>query len=359
MRYTQRLHRRETFGRQGIAGTNAPVSSPGPSDSAAPMSSHAPSISGDPHAPENWPELQKTTIETPWPIPRKRLEFSCSFIGAFGFLLLAAPVYLFFSRHIMMWFSSLARQPQMQTPAAMSLRFIEFAIGVIGILAIPFLSRRRRGTLMLLAGICVLAPLFIFLAPQTNCMMIVAFPALALLALVGLDAITVIRPAVPQSDHFRGLQLAAAGATLILWFPAVAVALHGRQIDVMVHYPGTLLIHFLILIATLCPFAAACLGLGGCFTPYRRSLNLSGRLLGALGLTLTMCLGLYAAMYNAWFIFGGYGGSWRNMELLWMFMVVAGSLLLVWAGLTQRLILSAADEREVESNETESNREYP
>ncbi|HMD54591.1 MAG TPA: hypothetical protein VKJ65_08595, partial [Phycisphaerae bacterium] len=295
----------------------------------------------------NWPDSDIPAVETPWPIPRKRLEFSCAFVGAFGFLLIAAPVYLFFSRHIVVRALSLVDIPLMQTPAAMSLRLIEFAIGLAGLLLIPFVSRRWRSRMMLLGGLGVLAPMFIFLEPQLICLMIIAYPALALITLVSLDAITGIRPAVPWSDHFRALQFAASVGALLLWFPAAAVALHGRQIDALVQYRGTPLTHALILIGALSPFAAACVGLIGSFAPYRRSLNLSGRLLGTLGLSMSMCLGLYTAIFNIDNLFGP-GNAWRTMEMLWMFMIVAGSLLLVWSGLTQRLIFSAAQERETQ-----------
>ena len=347
------MRRGETIGRRGIAGAEPPPATAGPAGQYKPSpganSSTEIATPGSETVSElrQWPESDLPSVETPWPVPRKRLELSCLFVGAFGFLLLASPVYLFFSRHIMVHVFSLSDIQLMQTSDAMSLRLIEFAIGLAGILLLPFVSHRWRARLMLSGGLGVLVPMFIFLAPQSTCLMIIVYPALALLALVSLDAVTGIRPAVPESDHFRALQLAASGAALLLWFPPAAVALHGRQIDTMVQYPSTMLIHVLILIGSLSPFAAACIGLAGTFVPYKRSLNLAGRLLGTLGLSMSMCLGLYTSMFNIDVLFGK-GHQWRSMEMLWMFMIVAGSLLLTWAGFTQRLILSAVQEREIQ-----------
>ena len=286
--------------------------------------------------------------EKPWPIPRKRFEFSCLFVGMFGCILLIAPVYLIFSRFGTQLMGAASTAPVFHSGMGQTLRFLELILGLLGMPAILFLPRSLRADFMWMLGVFMLCIVMLLAKGQGDIFAIlVGYPTVALLSLVALDAITGIRPAVTQSLTFRNWQFFISAGVTILWFLPAGLAVCGKQITAIVPHGGQLWVHLTIMAAVFGAEFAGLLGMLAYFSEFKRWVNTAGRLLGTLGLTVTMGVGLWTALQPG--VLARQTDLPVRIEMLWLFMIVSGSLLLVWAGLTQRFILSAARIRTAES----------
>lgn len=287
-------------------------------------------------------------VEKPWPIPRKRFEFSCLFVGIFGCILLIAPVYLIFSRFGTQLMGESSTAPVFHSGMGQTLRFLELVLGLLGVPAIIFLPRTLRADFMWMLGVFMLCVVMLLAKGQGELLVILlGYPTAALLSLVALDAITGIRPAVTESVTFRNWQFFISAGVTILWFLPAGLAVCGKQITAIVPHGQQLWIHLIIMAAVFGAELAGLLGLLAYFSEFKRWMNTAGRLLGTLGLTVTMGVGLWTALQPG--VLARQSDMWIRIELLWLFMIVSGSLLLVWAGLTQRFILSAARIRAAEA----------
>ena len=286
--------------------------------------------------------------EKPWPIPRKRFEFSCLFVGIFGCILLVAPVYLIFSRLGAQLMGANSAAPVFHSGMGQTLRFLELVLGLLGVPALIFLPRSLRADFMWMLGVCMLCLVMLLAKGQGEVFVIlVGYPTVALLSLVALDAITGIRPAVTESLRFRNWQFFISAGVTILWFLPAGLAVCGKQITAIVPHGEQLWVHLTIIAAVFGAEFAGLLGMLAYFSEFKRWVNTACRLLGTLGLTVTMGVGLWTALQPG--VLSRQSDLPVRIEMLWLFMIVSGSLLLVWAGLTQRFILSAARIRAAES----------
>ena len=280
----------------------------------------------------------------PWPIPRRRFELSTVFVSEFACLLLIAPFYLILGHGSQLYSLRETNAPVFHTAATQSVEAIELIMGILAMLAIPFLSRRRRASLMVAMGFGLLVMTY-FLARQQGPLMVilVEYPAVALLALVCLDALTGIRPAAVQSEIFNTRQLAFGAVVTILWFLPMVELFTCRTVDSIVSAANSRWIHVVMVAAVMGAEGAGIIALAGYFSRFNRWVNITGRLCGTLALTVTMGMGLWCAMRDSELI--GPDQKWLHPELLWIFILTSAALLLVWSGLTQKFILTAANER--------------
>ena len=278
----------------------------------------------------------------PKPFNFKRLQWSCTLVGVFGCLLLAAPIYLLYGRVAACLGQPGAQAALASGPLGQSLRFVEIIMGLLGALVIPMLGRERRGRIMTWLGLAVLAMLLLLLQQAAPLFEIfVGYSSVALLSLISLDAVANVRPAVRRSARFARLQLVAAAAVTVLWFLPAVVTLTNRQIDAVVSVPLSAWGHLALRIGTMSGELTGLVAMAGAFVPYHRGLQLICRGLGTLSLTLIMGLALYAVIERGHAL--GRAINWQDIEYLWLFLTVAGALTLIWAGLMQRLMISAAD----------------
>ncbi len=280
----------------------------------------------------------------PWPIPRRRFEMSTIVVSEFACMLLIAPFYLISGHSAQMYSWHVTDAAIFHTATTQSIEAIELALGILAMLTLPFFPRRKRSTLMVTIGLASLGMVF-FLSRQQGPLMIIltCYPAVALLALVGLDALTGIRPAVGESETFNTRLLVLGSTVIILWFLPTLELFTCRTVDTLVaspHYPW---VHLLLVAAMLGAQGAGVIALAGYFSRFNRWVNITGRLCGTLALTVTMGMGLWCAMRDSELI--GRHQQWMHPELLWIFMLISAGLLLVWSGLTQKFILAAAGER--------------
>ena len=280
----------------------------------------------------------------PWPIPRRRFELSTVFVSEFACLLLIAPFYLILGHGSQLYSLRETNAPVFHTAATQSVEAIELIMGILAMLAIPFLSRRRRASLMVAMGFGLLVMTY-FLARQQGPLMVilVEYPAVALLALVCLDALTGIRPAAVHSEIFNTRQLAFGSVVTILWFLPMVELFTCRTVDSIVSTANSPWIHVVMVAAVMGAEGAGIIALAGYFSRFNRWVNITGRLCGTLALTVTMGMGLWCAMRDSELI--GPEQKWLHPELLWIFILTSAALLLVWSGLTQKFILTAANER--------------
>lgn len=280
----------------------------------------------------------------PWPIPRRRFELSTVFVSEFACLLLIAPFYLILGHGSQLYSLRETNAPVFHTAATQSVEAIELVLGILAMLAIPFLSRRRRASLMVAMGFGILVMTY-FLARQQGPLMVilVEYPAVALLALVCLDALTGIRPAAVHSEIFNTRQLAFGAVVTILWFLPMVELFTCRTVDSIVSTANSPWIHVVMVAAVMGAEGAGIIALAGYFSRFNRWVNITGRLCGTLALTVTMGMGLWCAMRDSELI--GPEQKWLHPELLWIFILTSAALLLVWSGLTQKFILTAANER--------------
>ncbi len=280
----------------------------------------------------------------PWPIPRRRFELSTVFVSEFACLLLIAPFYLILGHGSQLYSLRETSAPVFHTAMTQSVEAIELIMGILAMLAIPFLSRRRRASLMVFMGFAVLTLTYLLANQQGPLMVIlVEYPAVALLALVCLDALTGIRPAAVNSELFNTRQLAFGSVVTILWFLPMVELFTCRTVDSVVSAQKSPWIHVVMAAAVVGAEAAGIIGLTGYFSRFNRWVNMAGRLCGTLALTVTMAIGLWCAMRDSELI--GPDQQWLHPELLWIFILTSAALLLVWSGLTQKFILTAANER--------------
>lgn len=330
----------------GIHGISSGPSAIAPAAQIAFAPPQAASVS--PEQPEPPQPNSSAAAADAWPIPRKRFEFSCVFVGIFGCILLIAPVYLIFSRIGAQLMGQSSTAPVFHSGMGETLRFLELVLGLVGAPAIIFLPRSLRADFMWMLGVFMLCAVLLMAKGQGELFAILlGYPSLALLALVALDAITGIRPAVTESLSFRNWQFFISAAVTVLWFLPAGLAVCGKQIAAIVPDGRQLWVHLVLIAAVFGAEAAGVLGLLAYFSAFKRWVNTTGRLLGTLGLTVTMGAGLWTALNPG--ILARQSDLGIRVELLWLFMLVSGSLLLVWAGLTQRFILSAARFRDAES----------
>lgn len=279
-----------------------------------------------------------------WPIPRRRFEFSVILVGEFGAILLIAPVYLIFGR-----IHGLAHTPGYEalcSLGAQMLQSTELVLGLLTMLLIPLLPKAFRGTFMLLAGLAIILNLLILLGDQKSVLMLmVAYPTASLLALVLLDAVTGIRPALPQSPKLAAWQLICAGAVTALWVIPLIVSVSCKVFPSLFSQTHLVVIRVCLMIATLAAVTSGGCALHGYFQPPRRSMHLAGRLTGSLALAISMALGLWGSMVGTGLI--RHQDRWLRLQMLWIFLLVSGALMLCWGGMTQRLINIAAREMDV------------
>ena len=333
---------RQTMGRQGVAGTALPLAVsvgnvvPGTPATVVPVD-----IGSQPAAA---PVAMSAQAGQPWPIPRRRFELSTLLVSEFGCLLLIAPFYLILGHGSQLYSLREISAPVFHTTVTQSVEAIELIMGILAMLALPFLSRARRATWMLIMGFSILAMTY-FLANQQGPLMVilVEYPAVALLALVCLDALTGIRPAAVHSELLNTRQLAFGAVVTILWFLPMVELFTCRTVDSIVSAQKSPWAHDVMAAAILGAEAAGIIALAGYFSPFNRWVNTAGRLCGTLALTVTMGMGLWCAMRDSELISAQQ--QWLHPELLWIFILISAALLLVWSGLTQKFILAAANER--------------
>ncbi|MGC9260645.1 MAG: hypothetical protein ACP5I8_11310 [Phycisphaerae bacterium] len=265
-------------------------------------------------------------------------------VAEFACLLLIAPFYLILGHGSQLYSWHLRDAVVFHTATTQSIEAVELVLGILAVLTLPFLPRRRRATLMLALGFAILTMVY-FLASQQGPLLVilVEYPAVALLALVSLDALTGIRPAVVQSEGFNNRQLLLGSMVIILWFLPTVMLFTSHTVQRIIFEHPSLRLSWLLGIAMFGALGAGIIALAGYFFRFRRWVNISGRLCGTLALTVTMGLGLWSSMRNSELI--GPDQQWLHPELLWMFMLISAALLLVWSGLTQKFILRAALER--------------
>ncbi len=330
------------MGRHGVAGAALPLpASMGSVAPGAPATSVPVDTSDQPSANSVAPSAQ---AGQPWPIPRRRFELSTVFVSEFACLLLIAPFYLILGHGSQFYSLHETNAPVFHTFATQSVEAIELITGILAMLTLPFLSRPRRATWMLLMGFSILAMTY-FLANQQGPLMVilVEYPAVALLALVCLDALTGIRPAAVYSELFNTRQLAFGAVVTILWFLPMVELFTCRTVDSIVSAQKSPWVHGVMAAAILGAEAAGIIALAGYFSRFNRWVNTAGRLCGTLALTVTMGMGLWCAMRDSELISAQQ--QWLHPELLWIFILTSAALLLVWSGLTQKFILTAANER--------------
>ncbi len=333
---------RQTMGRHGVAGA-ALSSAMGVDGGVSSVSLAAAQANGSDQisAASLAPAAQ---AGQPWPIPRRRFELSTVFVSEFACLLLIAPFYLILGHGSQLYSLRETNAPVFHTAATQSVEAIELVLGILAMLAIPFLSRRRRASLMVAMGFGILVMTY-FLARQQGPLMVilVEYPAVALLALVCLDALTGIRPAAVHSEIFNTRQLAFGSVVTILWFLPMVELFTCRTVDSIVSTANSPWIHVVMVAAVMGAEGAGIIALAGYFSRFNRWVNITGRLCGTLALTVTMGMGLWCAMRDSELI--GPEQKWLHPELLWIFILTSAALLLVWSGLTQKFILTAANER--------------
>ena len=280
----------------------------------------------------------------PWPIPRRRFELSTLLVSEFACVLLIAPFYLILGHGSQLYSLREINAPVFHTAVTQSVEAIELIMGILAMPALPFLSRPRRATVMVVMGFSVLVMTY-FLTNQQGPLMVilVEYPAVALLALVCLDALTGIRPAAVDCELFNTRQLAFGAVVTILWFLPMVELFTCRTVDSIVSAQKSPWIHSVMAAAILGAEAAGIIALAGYFSRFNRWVNTTGRLCGTLALTVTMGMGLWCAMRDSELISAQQ--QWLHPELLWIFILTSAALLLVWSGLTQKFILTAANER--------------
>ncbi len=329
----------------GIHGVSTGPSAIAPAARIAFTAPQAPPVS--PALPETPEQDSPQASAAAWPIPRKRFEYSCVFVGVFGCVLLISPIYLIFSRAGAQLTGDSSTAPIFHSGMGETLRFLELVLGLVGLPTIIFLPRSLRADFMWMLGILMLCAVLLLAKGQGDLFAILlGYPSMALLALVALDAITGIRPAVTESVSFRNWQFFISVAVTILWFLPAGLAVCGKQITAIVPDGREMWMHILLIAAVFGAEIAGLLGLLAYFSAFKRWVNTTGRLLGTLALTVTMAVGLWMALQPG--ILARQSDLGIRVEFLWLFMLISGSLLLVWAGLTQRFILSAARCRDLE-----------
>jgi len=287
-----------------------------------------------------------------WPIPRRRFEFSVILVGELGAALLIAPVYLIFGRlHGLKHTSGYAALCSL---GAHLMQTTELGFGLLTMLLIPILPKRFRGILMLTVGLAIILNLLILLGRQESILMLmVAYPSVSLLALVMLDAVTGIRPAVLQSPRLAGWQVICGSAVTGLWSIPLIVSTSCKVFPSLFSQSHLVVIRALLVLATLGATVAGLCALHGYFRSFTRRINLLGRLAGSLALAISMGLGLWGSMVGTGLI--KHQDKWLRLEMLWIFLLVSGALMLSWGGMTQCLINTAAREREAPSEDATDN----
>lgn len=285
-----------------------------------------------------------TQAGKPWPIPRRRFELSTLLVAEFACLLLIAPFFLILGHGSQIYSWPVVNAVIFHTAVTQTVEAVELVLGVLALLTLPFFPRRCRATLMTMLGFAILILVYFIVGQQGSFWVIlVEYPAVALLALVSLDALTGIRPAVADSESFNNRQLALGSSVIILWFLPTVLLFTGHTVQGIILDHSSSQLFWLLEAAMLGAMGDGIIALVGHFSRFRRWVNLIGRLCGTLALTVTMGLGLWCAMRNSAII--GPHRQYLHPELLWIFMLVSAALLLVWSGLTQIFIFLAALER--------------
>ena len=207
---------------------------------------------------------------------------------------------------------------------------------------------------MLLIGLAIILNLLILLGHQQSVLMLmVAYPTASLLALVLLDAVTGIRPAAPQSPRLAAWQVICGSAVTAMWVIPLIVSVSCKVFPSLFSQTHLVLIRVMLMIATLAAVTGGVCALHGYFQAPDRRVYLIGRFSGSLALAISMALGLWGSMVGTGLI--RHQDKWLRLQMLWIFLLVSGALMLCWGGLTQRLINVAAEELEMPPPSSEEN----
>jgi hypothetical protein len=225
------------------------------------------------------------------------------------------------------------------------LQMAEFVAGGAGLILIPLLAGARRGRMLLNVGFGLMGLLVLSLLSRYSMgFNLVFMPMLALLSLVFFDSIARFSHVLPQEPHLARWRLATACLVAGVWLLPALESLRGGNVLLGVRLPDGSLMAHLLTVGCIAGEMAGLLGLIAYAIPRSKILMQLARLMGVVAMMSCSLVALVATLTVSGVLRGDM--HWFGVELVWIILLVFGSLMLVWSGMMQRLAVHAQNEIE-------------
>ncbi len=222
------------------------------------------------------------------------------------------------------------------------LQMAEFVAGGAGLILIPLLAGARRGRMLLNVGFGLMGLLVLSLLSRYSMgFNLVFMPMLALLSLVFFDSIARFSHVLPQEPHLARWRLATACLVAGVWLLPALESLRGGNVLLGVRLPDGSLMAHLLTVGCIAGEMAGLLGLIAYAIPRSKILMQLARLMGVVAMMSCSLVALVATLTVSGVLRGDM--HWFGVELVWIILLVFGSLMLVWSGMMQRLTVQAQD----------------
>ncbi len=214
----------------------------------------------------------------------------------------------------------------------------QLAVGVVGILVIPFLKTQHRGRLALSLGLSLSALLVVSLLEQQIVgVPLILLPFCGLAAMVTLNAVLRARTLAPDVRYLKHWQIFTGLASITLWLLPAYESIHGTVMRQILIASGGSYLTSAFIFASIAGVMAGVLGMVDGGDGYSPARNVTARFLssaaivvmGGCGLVLAAHIGHVSAVEHA-------STRWFGVGLVWLDLVINACILMAWSGLIER-----------------------
>jgi hypothetical protein len=220
---------------------------------------------------------------------------------------------------------------------------------ILGLVLIPILRPEFRAKFTLNLGLSLLVLMILAVCQQQFVSVELIFlPTMGVLALVWLHAVSKARTYFSESPTLRGWQMLAAAAVVLLWSLPLFMELTQGYFDNIFGAMDSDYIRPLFMLGCSLGIAAG----AGALTVanFPKISAWFNRFSGSLALTAAVAIGgvcyLSASKLSNAFDSHASNIPWLGTGFMWLFLLIAACVVLIWSGLTQRFSLSALRERQ-------------
>ncbi len=231
-----------------------------------------------------------------------------------------------------------------------TLKIFEISAGLFGFVVIPFLRGEERGRLMLSIGLGVTLLLTAAMLEQNLIgIYLVVLPIAGLLSLAALYAILQARTLSPHWENLGMWQLVASLGVIVMWvLPSLQSAsdpFFGQIFASM----GGVMFRGVFAFGGLCALLSGVVAVAESQGKFSLGLNRIARVLTGTAFVAISAVGAAAALSVSQVLAGpAMTKGWFGVGVIWLFLLITASVILIGAGLTQqfcRAAINGYDER--------------